>query len=120
MNPHVKHELSAYQSYYFCRETGRGGGILLYIRNEWNTERTAIPTQHMETVIVNITSDEHTFVICAVYHLPSGPIGEFLFEFEKLLGKLDHRDNLVSSRRFQHVHSCALGILTSASNLMAN
>jgi len=68
------------------RENGRGGGVLLYVRDVFNSKQIVWPEDiQLECVGVDVSlSSSMSFTIICVYRKPSAKL-DFYEKFEKLL-----------------------------------
>lgn len=82
------------------REGKKGGGILVYIKNCWLSDRTELCVKHAEVIVMNIQKAEVSFTICAVYRPPSGSLSLFYEEFDKLINSFNNNDYIVIAGDF--------------------
>lgn len=82
------------------REGKKGGGILVYIKNCWLSDRTELCVKHAEVIVMNIQKAEVSFTVCAVYRPPSGSLSLFYEEFDKLINSFNNNDYIVIAGDF--------------------
>ena len=62
--------------------TGRGGGILTYVRSDLPTrQRPDLELQHVESITIETTVCGRKWAIVCVYRPPSMPNASFIYDF---------------------------------------
>ncbi|KAK2153895.1 hypothetical protein NP493_2247g00007 [Ridgeia piscesae] len=77
--------------------TGRGGGILTYVRSDLPTrQRPDLELQHVESIVIETTVCGRKWAIVCVYRPPSMPNACFIDDFTTCIDKVHvHFDNII-------------------------
>lgn len=89
------YQINDFEQFAVCRHDRRGGGVIIYVRNNWLGERQSITINEAEVLLLSIESAHASFIICAIYRPPDKNIGTFLGELQHLLTTLEKRDNII-------------------------
>lgn len=82
-------QLNGYHNFFNTRQTGRGGGIAVYIRNVWSASTIDIPFLYAETLALNVHSAVTSITVLSVYRPPSNSVTQFLDELHEVLLGID-------------------------------
>lgn len=82
-------ELSGHHSFFYTRQSGRGGGIGVYIKEKWSVSSLNISFLHAEVLALSIQSAVYSITLLAIYRPPSNSTARFLDELRDLLNSLD-------------------------------
>lgn len=89
------YQLPGFHSVSVCRENGKGGGILIYIKKDWIAEQVEVSLDHAETIVMSVSKNEFSFLVVALYRPPSADVNLFYNEFENLLKQYNNNDQVI-------------------------
>lgn len=80
--------LSGYNSFWFSRQLSIGGGVVIYVKNEWLVSRQDVTFNYAECILLKIESSNHSLGLLACYRPPSKSIRQFLQELKDTLSEI--------------------------------
>lgn len=86
--------MSGYNSTFTTRPCGRGGGIAVYVRDNWSVNNLTVTFNHAECIALNITNELSSICFLAIYRPPSEHVRDFLDELDGALRQLSTYDQL--------------------------
>ncbi|CAH2092679.1 unnamed protein product [Euphydryas editha] len=86
------YNIPGYTLYSQLRQSRRGGGIIVYIKNKYKFKQHKTTTLHFECLLGTINSTSSSVVLCAVYRPPSNNKHHFIKEIEKVLKRFERED----------------------------
>lgn len=90
------YEIDGYAMHTELRNTRKGGGIIIYVRNilHFTTSKTA--THHCESLIGKLTTvNKTTYTLCALYRPPHLSKNKFITELQKVLNSHVNSENFI-------------------------
>lgn len=73
--------LQRFQQYSLCGPSGKGGGILVFIKEAWLAETISGKFKSAEVLAFTISKPDVSFVFVAVYRPPNTDLHSFFDEF---------------------------------------
>lgn len=95
INEPLHFPIDGYHEMSVRREGRKGGGIMVYVKNNWLSDRIQVSLQHAEALVIDIHKAAVSFTICALYRPPSGNLHLFYEELDKLLNRFNNNDYIV-------------------------
>lgn len=92
--------LAGFNSYCLCREEKRGGGLLMFVKNDWFSDRINVSMVHAEVCAVSIHKSSSSYIVCAVYRPPHLNINMFCEEFSVLFRHFDNNHHILLAGDF--------------------
>lgn len=89
------YKLDGFNTYTYTREKQRGGGIVIYIREEIKFERKIVCTTQCESIYGRISLDELTLELLVVYRPPDTNKILFMSEIEQIIKKIPTRSDVI-------------------------
>lgn len=99
--------LPGYNSYFFTRPNGRGGGIAIYVKQEWTVSTLNLSFLHAETVTLRMSRKNTSIALWAFYRPPSDSVALFLDELSASLSRLSPDEQLCLVGDFNIDTSCS-------------
>ena len=81
------YEIEGYQSYVLLRDSRRGGGIMIYLRDDISAVRVYRETESFELIQLNTIIDDYHLRIISIYRPPNLSKNRFLEELEYLISE---------------------------------
>lgn len=60
----LRYKLNNSSSHYLCREKRKGGGVLMFVRDDWVSERVETTFATAEVVVASIYRQNESFTVC--------------------------------------------------------
>lgn len=79
------YSLKGFHRYQLCRQGRKGGGILMFINNNYITNQINVSLTQAEVLLVEINNEVTSFTVCAIYRPPDLNIGLFIAELSDLI-----------------------------------
>lgn len=90
-----RYTLTAYSQVALCRETRKGGGVVIFVNDNWVFHNIAVTFKYAEVVIVTLNKIDVTYTICAIYRPPNMNTDLLLEELNSLLKKYMNEQQLI-------------------------
>lgn len=87
-------QMPGYRAYFFTRPIRRGGGIAIYVKDVWCTEKLDIELLHCESLPIRIWNSKWSLVLVACYRPPSDNPAKFIEELKGTLCKIQSIDDI--------------------------
>lgn len=98
INLPVEHQdqfsLPGYSNFFFNRLTGRGGGILVSVRDDWLVSPFDFSFTHSESLLLRLVKRNFSILLWAFYRPPSNSLPLFLSELSSALSGVSAVDQL--------------------------
>lgn len=88
------YNIHGFNAVFFNRE-GRGGGIVVYIRENIKYSHISVTTNSFELIQVDIKVKTETLSLFAIYRPPNHSPIEFIKELEELLSKINKKKEIM-------------------------
>lgn len=89
------YEIDGFNSEYFNRRTTKGGGIVVFIKDNIRYERIEGVFISYESIVLNIKRGNLEGTIVSVYRPPRLNVNQFVQELSDNLDKIDKKKNLI-------------------------
>lgn len=86
--------LLGFEAFFFTRTQSRGGGIAIYVRDDWSTADIVVPFEHAECISLKLFNNTYGIALMAFYRPPSGNVLKFLDELNSNLSNMSPTDKL--------------------------
>lgn len=87
--------LNGYSRAVLCRENRKGGGIFVFVKENWLLGSTELNFEYAEALLISISKKNVTYTICAIYRPPNMNVNLFLVEMKQMLNRQMNEKNLI-------------------------
>lgn len=86
--------LPGFEAFFLTRNSSRGGGIAVYVKNTWSASTIDITLEHAECLTLKLCKNNFVVSLLAVYRPPSENVRNFLDELSASLQTMVPTDKL--------------------------